>query len=133
MLWLDHNQYVAVNELDFVFFDGVAVVIAVVACLVGIFFKALKIEPIGGDIIRLSVVVAALSCLLFFDLTGCACNRLASAEERGCKDQRCGHAGPEPRAGAAQRTEHGEDPPFDPRGGSRPRCHGGIGGEDNLP
>ena len=26
----------------------------------------------------------------------------------------------EPRAGAAQRTEHGEDPPFDPRGGSRP-------------
>ncbi len=32
---------------------------------------------------------------------GCACNRLASAKERVCKDPRCGHAGPEPRAGAA--------------------------------
>ncbi|MEM5477109.1 hypothetical protein [Pacificibacter sp. AS14] len=36
------------------------------------------------------------------------------------------------RAGAAQRTEHGEAPPFDPRGGSSPSCHGGIGGADKL-
>lgn len=42
-------------------------------------------------------------------------------------------AGPEPRAGAAQRTEHGEDPPFDPRGGGSPSCHGGIGGADKVP
>jgi len=35
-------------------------------------------------------------------MTGCACNRLASAEERGCKEQRRGYAGPEPRAAAMQ-------------------------------
>ena len=31
------------------------------------------------------------------------------------------------------RSEHGEDPPFVPRGGSRPSRQGGIGGAGNLP
>ncbi len=32
-----------------------------------------------------------------------------------------------------KRTEHGEDQPFDLRGGGRPSCHGGIRGEDMSP
>ncbi|KPN62320.1 Phage terminase large subunit (GpA) [Aliiroseovarius crassostreae] len=49
------GHMIPINELDFIFLNGIAVIVAVALCLVGIVFKALKIEPIGGDVIRLSV------------------------------------------------------------------------------
>jgi len=52
--------------------------------------------------------------------------------EAGVQGSKVPKAGPEPRAGAAQRTEHGEDPSFEPRGGGSPKVMG-YWGEGRSP
>jgi hypothetical protein len=66
----------------------------------------------------------ACACLLFLVADGLRLQLSGFRRGAGVQGSKVPKAGPEPRAGAAQRTEHGEDPPFDPRGGGSPRAWG---------